>query len=110
MNSDDDVNLLIAAEAERAEAAKDAPIPTGALAAARRPNLARSVTFTVRLNPDELAGIRDAAERRGVPASTLVRGWVVRELAAEASGPTDAARAVDRLEDDLLALRRLVAS
>lgn len=110
MNGDIDVEQLIAAEAEHSEVTRDDPIPAGALAAARRPNLARSVTFTVRLNPDELTGVREVAARRGVPPSTLVRGWVVRELAAEKSGPTDAVQAVDRLEDDVRALRRLVAS
>lgn len=110
MNSDIDVERLIETEAEHSEATRDDPIPAAALASSRRPNLARSVTFTLRLNPDEMAGIRDAAERRGVPASTLVRGWVVRELTAERSGPTDASQVVDRLEDDVRALRRLVVS
>lgn len=110
MSSDSDLQRLIDTEAEHSEVTRNDPIPDEALAAARRPNLARSVTFTVRLNPDEVTGIRDAAQRHGIPPSTLVRGWVVRELAAEKSGPTDAAQAVDRLEDDVRALRRLVAS
>ncbi len=110
MNNSVDVERLIDLEAEHSETMHDEPIPADALAAAKRPNLARSVTLTVRLNPDELADLRDAAQRRGIPPSTLVRGWVVREIAAEKSDPADAARVVDRLEDDVRALRRLVAS
>lgn len=110
MSSDDELRTLITAEAEHAEATKDDPIPAEALARATRPNLARSVTFSVRLNPDELAEVQAVADERGIPASTLVRGWIVRQLAAERRTPTDTAAVVDRLEADVAALRRLIAS
>ena len=110
MSSDDELRALISAEAEHAEATKDDPIPADALARATRPNLARSVTFSLRLNPEELAEVQAIADDRGVPASTLVRGWIVRQLAAERNAPTDTAAVVERLEADVRTLRKLVAS
>ena len=74
---------LLDEEAEHAEATKDDPIPASALARATRPNRGTSVMFSLRLNPDELAAMQALAEDKGVPASTLVRGWIVRQLAAE---------------------------
>jgi hypothetical protein len=91
-----------------AEATMNDPMPPGTVYT--RPNLARSVTFSLRLNPEELAEVQAAAEDRGVPASTLVRGWIVRQLAAERRAPTDTAAVVERLEADVRTLRRLVAS
>lgn len=108
--SDAELRRLIAEEAEHAEATKDDPIPAEALARATRPNLAKSVTFSLRLNPEELAAVQAAAEDRGIPVSTLVRGWIVRQLAAESGAPTDTAAVVERLEADVRTLRRLVAS
>jgi hypothetical protein len=110
VSSDDELRALIAAEAEHAEATKDDPIPADALARATRPNLARSVTFSLRLNPEELAEVQAVADDRGVPASTLVRGWIVRQLATERNAPTDTAAVVERLEADVRTLRKLVAS
>lgn len=90
------------------EATKDDPMPEGTVWT--RPNLARSVTFSLRLNPEELAAVQAVAEDRGIPASTLVRGWIARQLAAERGAPTDTAAVVERLEADVRTLRKLVAS
>lgn len=108
--SDAELRRLLDEEAEHAEATKDDPIPADALAHVTRPNLAKSVTFSLRLNPDELASVQALAEDQGVPASTLVRGWIVRRLAAERTAPTDTAAVVERLEADVRTLRKLVAS
>lgn len=110
MSSDEDVRALIAAEAEHAEATMNDPIPAEALARATRPNRAKSVTFSLRLNPEELAAVQTLADERDLPASTLVRGWIVRQLAAERGAPSDTAAVVERLEADVATLRRLVAS
>ena len=91
-----------------AEATKDNPMPEGTVW--NRPNLARSVTFSLRLNPEELAEVQAVAEDRGIPASTLVRGWIVRQLAAERGAPSDTAAVIERLEADVRTLRKLVAS
>lgn len=89
MSNVEDLRALIAAEAEHAEATKDYPMPSGTVYT--KPNRAKSVIFTVRLNPDELAAVQQLAGKRGIPAATLVRGWIVRQLAAEHAAPTDAA-------------------
>jgi hypothetical protein len=109
-NEDAELRRLLDEEAEHAEATKDDPIPPSALARATRPNRGRSVMFSLRLNPDELAAVQALAEDQGVPASTLVRGWIVRQLAAEHAGAADTAAMLDRLETDVRVLRKLVAS
>ena len=93
MSNVEDLQALIAAEAEHAEATMNDPIPAAALARATRPNRANSVAFTLRLNPDELAAVERLADVRDIPAATLVRGWIVRQLAAERATPTDATAA-----------------
>lgn len=103
-----ELQRLIAEEAEYAELHRDEPIPADARAT--RPNRARSVMFSLRLNPDELAAVQDLASESDVPASALVRGWIVQRLAAERSAPTDTAAVVERLEADVRTLRKLVAS
>lgn len=103
-----DLERLIEDEAEYAELHRDDPVPADAHAT--RPNRAKSAMFSLRLNPDELAGVHDLAGERGVPASALVRGWIVQRLAAERNVPTDTAAVVERLEADVRTLRRLVAS
>jgi hypothetical protein len=109
-NDDAELRRLLDEEAEHAEATKDDPIPASALARATRPNRGKSVMFSLRLNPDELAAVQAMAEDQGVPASTLVRGWIVRQLAAEHVGATNTAALLDRLETDVRVLRKLIAS
>jgi hypothetical protein len=108
--NDAELRRLLDEEAEHAEATKDEPIPASALARATRPNRGKSVMFSLRLNPDELAAVQALAEDQGVPASTLVRGWIVRQLAAERVGAADTDAALDRLETDVRALRKLLVS
>jgi hypothetical protein len=108
--NDAELRRLLDEEAEHAEATKDEPIPADALARATRPNRGKSVMFSLRLQPDELAAVQALAEDQGVPASTLVRGWIVRQLAAEHAGAADTAAMLDRLETDVRVLRKLVAS
>lgn len=109
MSSDpSELARLLDAEAEHAEATRNDPPPAGAVWT--RPGLARSVTFSLRLNPEELAALQDYAQAQGVPASTIARGWIVARLAAESNGPDDTATMLDRLETDVRTLRKLVAS
>jgi hypothetical protein len=103
-----ELQRLIAEEAEYGELHRDNPIPADARVT--RPNRARSVMFSLRLNPDELAAVQDLARESDVPASALVRGWIMQRLAAERSAPTDTAAVVERLEADVRTLRKLVAS
>lgn len=109
MTSDpSELRQLIDDEAEHAEAHRRDPIPSDARGT--RPNRAKSVTLTLRLNPDELAAVQALALERDVPASALVRGWIMQQLGAERRAPTDTAAVVDRLEADVRTLRKLVAS
>lgn len=103
-----DAKQLVEQIAAEAEATMDDPMPEGTVYT--QPNRAKSVTFSLRLNPDELAAVEDLAGERDVPASALVRGWIVRQLAAERSVPSDTAMVVERLEADVRTLRKLVAS
>jgi hypothetical protein len=36
--------------------------------------------YSVRLTPDEAAALEAAAEQAGLPASTLVRSWIVERV------------------------------
>jgi predicted transcriptional regulator len=79
MNSD--IERQIAEEAAASEANPDAPIPAGA--AVSRPNRARSTVYSVRLDPDEVAAVQALADAAGLPASTLVRSWIVERVRVE---------------------------
>jgi len=103
-----DLERLIDGEAEFAELHRNDPIPDDA--PATRPNRAKSVMFSLRLNPAEVAAVQELAGERGVPASALVRGWILQRVAAERNEPTDTAAVVERLEADVRTLRKLVAS
>ena len=103
-----DAKQLVEQIAAEAEETMDDPMPPGTVFT--QPNRAKSVTFSLRLNPYELAGLQELAGERDVPASALVRGWIVQRLAAERSAPTDTAAVVERLEADVRTLRKLVAS
>ena len=61
-----------------AEANRDVPLSDGVVGT--RPNLGRSVVYSVRLMPDEVAAVQAAADRAGLPSSTLVRSWIVERL------------------------------
>ncbi len=100
-----DIVEQIAAEAE---ATMDEPMPEGTVW--KRPNRAKSATFSLRLNPEEVAAVQDLAREHGVSASALVRGWIVQRLTVDGNAPTDTAAMVDRLEADVRTLRKLVAS
>lgn len=66
----------------------------------------RAKTLQIRLNEDELAELTALAEDRGLPVSTIARQLLLQSLA-----PTDDLKtALDRLERDVLALRRKALS
>ena len=66
--------------------------------------------FSLRLNPDELAAVQELARSADVPASALVRGWILQRVEAEHKAPSDTAAVVDQLEADVRRLRQLMAS
>jgi hypothetical protein len=72
---------------EEAEATRDAPLP---IEGGERPNRGRSTVYSVRLNPSEVAAVQAAADRAGLPTSTLVRSWIVERATSENAGNGDA--------------------
>ena len=65
---------------EESERMKEAPFPKGA-----RPNRKRSLVYSVRLSPEEQALVQSVAESKHLPASTLVRSWILERLDQEKS-------------------------
>lgn len=83
-----DIEQLIAEETAASEAHRDAPIPQGA--AVTRPNHARSTVYSIRLNPEEVAAVQALAEAADLPASTLVRSWIIERVRREQGEVSDA--------------------
>lgn len=74
-----DPTRLIDEETEHAEATRDDPYPPGVVA--ERRNRRRTAVYSVRLSDDEVAAIQRLADAAGVPSSTMVRSWIVAQLA-----------------------------
>ena len=87
------IDDLIAAEGAAAEEARLPEDATG-----ERRNLGRSVMFSIRLNPDELAELERYAGQRGLPARTLARAWILARLREETGDQDDLRARVARLE------------
>ncbi len=66
-----------------AEATKDDPYPTNV--SGTRPNKQRSQVYSVRLSAEEQDELRRVAEAKHLPASTLVRSWILERLDTERS-------------------------
>ncbi|MGI9192971.1 MAG: hypothetical protein ACR2FO_00435 [Actinomycetota bacterium] len=82
------VEKLIAREGEASEANRDAPIPKGARVT--RPNRGRSTVYSIRLNPEEIAEVQALADSAQLPASTLVRSWIIERVRFERGEISDA--------------------
>jgi len=63
---------------EESEQTKDAPLPDGATYT--RPNRNRSQVYSVRLSSAEHAMVQQVADAKHLPASTLVRSWILERL------------------------------
>ncbi len=87
------IDDLIAADGAAAETAQVPEDVQG-----ERRNLGRSVMFSIRLNPDELAELERYAGQRGLPARTLARAWILARLREETGVHGDLAARVARLE------------
>jgi len=70
---------LVEREAVASEATRGVPISDRAV----RKGTTRSVVYSVRLTPEQTEAIQRIADDAGIPASGLVRGWVLHGLAAE---------------------------
>ncbi len=70
---------------------------------ATRPGWQRAKVLSVRLNPEELDELTRYAAALEVPASALVRGWILDQLRAGSDSPV---RTVERIAHELEQLRR----
>jgi len=86
-----------------AETTQDQPLSTGA----RRPGVQRAKALSIRLSPEEFEELARFAGALDVPASTLVRGWILDQLQTKSESPQ---RAVERLARDLEQLRRQIVA
>lgn len=102
------IEQLLASEAEAVEEAEatggpDAPIPDHVKVTRGHP---RSRNLQVRFRDDEFAELAAYADHRGLPVSTVVRALVLQAIAPA----DDLKAALDKLENDLDAVRRKVLS
>ena len=74
----DEIARVVAEEAAASEANRDEAVLADY--AVNWPNRPRSAVYSVRLNLEEVASLQALAEEVGVPASTLVRSWIVDQL------------------------------
>ncbi|MBA2507269.1 MAG: CopG family transcriptional regulator [Nocardioidaceae bacterium] len=72
---------LIARLREESERTKDDPFPGGVRSV--RPN--RSQVYSVRLSAEEQARVQSVADAMHLPASTLVRSWILDRLDQESA-------------------------
>ncbi|RAX21045.1 hypothetical protein DRB06_07130 [Actinomyces sp. Z5] len=70
---------MIAKMREESEVTREAEYPVNTVPV--RPN--RSQVYSVRLTPQEREAIEAVAEAKHLPASTLVRAWILERLEAE---------------------------
>ena len=70
---------------------------------ATRPGWQRAKVLSVRLNPEEFDELTRYATALEVPASVLVRGWILDQLRAGSESPV---RTVERIAQELDQLRR----
>ena len=66
---------------DESESTKDAPYPEGVRPS--HPNRNRSQVYSVRLSTEEQAEVQQVADAKHLPASTLVRSWILERLDQE---------------------------
>lgn len=103
-----DPNTGVAPEAlqayrEEAEATRDEPMSADATRPARRGKV-----LSIRLNPDEFEALSRHAEQLDLPASTLVRSWILTQLRTDTD--TSPVATVDRIAREVEQLRRRLVS
>lgn len=88
---------------DEAAATADEPLSGGAT----RPGWHRSKVLSVRLSDEEFEQLSGYAAALELPASGLVRGWILEQLRAGGDSP---ASTVDRISHELEQLRRQLAA
>lgn len=90
------IEKLIREELEASESSPDAPAtPEVKLS---RPNRVRSTVYSIRFNLEEVAAIQELATAEELPASTLVRSWIVERIRSERGD-------IDDVETELQAIQ-----
>ncbi|MDN5913636.1 MAG: hypothetical protein L0I76_00715 [Pseudonocardia sp.] len=87
---------------EQAEATRDEPLSSSAT----RPGWQRAKVLSVRLSAEEFEELTRYASALEVPASGLVRGWILEQLRAGADSPVNT---IERISHELEQLRRQLA-
>lgn len=88
---------------EQAESAQEEPLSD----TASRPGTQRSKVLSIRLTDEEFDELSRYAAALEVPASGLVRGWILDQLRAGSDSPVNT---VDRISHELEQLRRQLAA
>jgi hypothetical protein len=88
---------------DEAETTTDRPLSPSAA----RPGGQRAKVLSVRLNPDEFDELARYAAALDVPASTLVRGWVLDQLR---TSDEPMQQTVERLARDIQQLRHQIVA
>lgn len=92
---------LLNQETEASELTHDVPVSDKAV----RKSRTKSVIYSVRLTPEQINEIQDVADAAEIPASALVREWVLQGLAHEKHG-SDVDAILDSLIKDVNQLQR----
>jgi hypothetical protein len=96
----EELERLIAEEVEASERTRDDPLPEGG----KRKGPTQSVVYSIRLTPEQIEEIQRIADSAGVPATGIVRGWVLQGLAAEHEDSVE--QTMEALYRDIERLRR----
>ena len=99
-----EIERLVDEEAAASEANPDAPISSASTLS--RPNRARSTVYSIRLNPEEVAEVQALADAAGLPASTLVRSWIIERIRVEHGEVSDAETELHAAQRHLAHLER----
>lgn len=98
------VERLVAAGAEASDANPDAPVLDSSTHS--RPNRARSTVYSIRLNQEEVAEVQALAQAAELPASSLVRSWILERIRAEHGEVSDAEAELRAAQRHLIQLQR----
>lgn len=88
---------------DQAEHGRDEPLSVEAT----RPGRQRAKVLSVRLSPEEFDELARYSAALEVPASALVRGWILGQLRAGSESPV---RTVERIAQEFEQLRRQLAA
>lgn len=97
--TDQSVASLLAEEAEAIDEDRDAPITEKSTVTRGH---RRSKVLQIRLNDEELAELERLGETRGLPASTVAREAILRQLYPEVARETEATRLINQFTQFVL--------